>query len=129
MMNEKYEHKAILVTTQVVENYGLHCESDEPYWKFKVGDDYLVYGTTDRPANAVALVAALCMENGKGYKEFPVHHEVVSADHKTEHEQMQEEYDGEIKYPAKRIDIKDRKTWKKGDYDYENSFEKLVANW
>ena len=88
-----------------------------------------MYGTTDRPANAVALVAALCIENGKGYKEFPVTHEVVSADHKTEHEQMQQEYDGEVKYPAKRIDIKDRKTWKKGDYDYANSFEKLVANW
>ena len=42
---------------------------------------------------------------------------------------LQEEYDGEIKYPAKRIDIKDRKTWKKGDYDYQNSFEKLVATW
>ena len=127
MMNER--NKAILVTTQTIENYGLECESNEPYWKFKGGEEYLVYGTNDRPANAMALVAALSIHNGKGYKEFPIAWEEVPADYKTDSEQMQEEYEGEIKYPAKRIHVKEKKTWKKGDYDYENSFEKLVANW
>ena len=58
-------NKANLLQTQTIENYRLDCESDKPYWKFKGGEEYLVFGTSDRPANAVALVAALSMNNSK----------------------------------------------------------------
>ena len=64
-----------IVTTQTLENYGAHCESGkfsdgQNYWKFKGGDTYLVEDL-DREQDAVAFVAALVMENGIGYKEYP----------------------------------------------------------
>ena len=64
-----------IVTTQTLENYGAHCEdgkfsSGNAYWKFKGGDTYLVEDL-DREQDAMAFVAALVMENGIGYKEYP----------------------------------------------------------
>ena len=64
-----------IVTTQTLENYGAHAESGkfsdgQNYWKFKGGDTYLVEDL-DREQDAVAFVAALVMENGIGYKEYP----------------------------------------------------------
>jgi len=65
-----------VVSTQFLENYGAHCEdgrfaSSNAYWKFKGGTDYIVTGL-DREQDAVAFVAAICMENSIGAKEFPV---------------------------------------------------------
>ncbi len=64
-----------VISTQQLENYGAHAEdgkfsSGNHYWKFKGGTDYIVQGL-DRLQDAVAYVAALCMENNLGYKEFP----------------------------------------------------------
>ena len=64
-----------IVTTQTLENYGAHAESGKfadghSYWKFKGGDTYLVEDL-DREQDAMAFVAALVMENGIGYKEYP----------------------------------------------------------
>ena len=64
-----------IVTTQTLENYGAHSESGkfadgQNYWKFKGGDTYLVEDL-DREQDAVAFVAALVMDNGIGYKEYP----------------------------------------------------------
>ena len=71
-----------IVTTQVLENYGAHAESGkfsdgQNYWKFKGGDEYLVEDL-DREQDAMAFVAALCMENGIGYKEYPCHIQTVT---------------------------------------------------
>jgi hypothetical protein len=65
-----------VISTQTLENYGAHSEdgkfaSGNAYWKFKGGTDYIVDGL-DREQDAVAFVAALCIENNLGYKEFPV---------------------------------------------------------
>jgi hypothetical protein len=67
-----------VVHTQTLENYGAHCEdgkfsSGNAYWKFKGGDTYVVDGL-ERIQDAVAFVAAICLENSLGYKEFPRHH-------------------------------------------------------
>jgi len=64
-----------IVTTQTIENYGAHADSGlyadgHSYWKFKGGDTYLVEDL-DRAGDAMAFVAAMVMENGIGYKEFP----------------------------------------------------------
>lgn len=64
-----------VVTTTALENYGAHCESGKfkdgnAYWKFKSGTDYIVEGL-DRPQDAMAFVAAIGMDNGIGWKEFP----------------------------------------------------------
>ena len=64
-----------IVTTQALENYGAHSESGkfadgQSYWKCKFGTDYMVEGL-DRPQDAMAFVAAIGIENGIGWKEFP----------------------------------------------------------
>lgn len=64
-----------VVTTQILENYGAHCESGKhseghSYWKFKGGSDYIVDGV-DRPADAMAFVMAAFADNNLGFKEFP----------------------------------------------------------
>ena len=51
---ERREDMSIAIYTQYMENYG--AEEGANYWKFKWGDKYIVEGTDDRPANAVALV-------------------------------------------------------------------------
>ena len=71
-----------VITTQALENYGAHAGSGrfaagESYWKFKSGTDYLVSGL-DRPQDAMAFVAAIGLENGIGWKEFP--REVMSLE-------------------------------------------------
>ena len=101
--------ETFFVTTQTLENYGAHCESgkfadNHAYWKFKAGSDYIITGV-DRLQDAVAFVAAITMENGIGYKEFPCHFEQVPHDYQTEYEMAQLDQDGEITYPAKRIDV------------------------
>lgn len=64
-----------VVFTQYMENYGAHAEdgkfsSGNSYWKFKGGETYFV-SDVDRVQDAVAFVAAKCMENTVGCKEFP----------------------------------------------------------
>jgi|TARA_B100001094_G_scaffold232482_1_gene227327 hypothetical protein len=71
-----------IVSTQVLENYGAHAESGkfadgQNYWKFKGGDTYLVEDL-DREQDAMAFVAALVMENGIGFKEYPCHIQTVT---------------------------------------------------
>ena len=100
-----------LVSTQTLENYGAHSGSGrfaagESYWKFKSGTDYIISGV-DRVQDAVAFVAALTTENSIGYKEFPCHWEEVAADYLTEFEQNQLDYEGEIQFPAQRIDVRE----------------------
>lgn len=64
-----------VVRTQILENYGAHCEdgkfsSGNAYWKAKGGNDYLVTGL-ERYQDAWAFVAAAFSENNLYYKEFP----------------------------------------------------------
>ena len=71
-----------IVSTQGLENYGAHAESGkfadgQNYWKFKSGSVYLVEDL-DREQDAMAFVAALCMENGVGFKEYPAHIQTVT---------------------------------------------------
>ena len=70
MLSRKY-----VVKTQVLENYGSHCESGKyadgnHQWKFKFGDDYIV-SDLNSPADALAFVAAITISNTIDYKEFP----------------------------------------------------------
>ena len=84
-----------VITTQILENYGAHCESGRfvdgtHYWKMKGGTDYLVTGL-DRVQDAVAFIAATAIENNLGYKEFPV-------EWKTESEWLEELEDASEDY-------------------------------
>ena len=66
------------IHTQTLENYGAHAESGKysdgnAYWKFKFGETYVVEGL-ERIQDAVAFVAAISLDNGIGFKEFPCHY-------------------------------------------------------
>lgn len=72
-----------VVHTQTLENYGAHCEdglftSGNAYWKFKGGDTYIVTDL-ERRQDAMAFVAALCMNNSVYYKEFPTEIDIANA--------------------------------------------------
>jgi hypothetical protein len=86
-----------VVMTQALENYGAHCESGKfadgkNYWKFKSGTDYLV-SDLDSPADAMAFVAAIGIENGIGWKEFPC--EVMTFEKFKSDFDIQDEFDKE----------------------------------
>ncbi len=64
-----------VVHTQVLENYGAHCEdgkfsSGNAYWKFKGGNTYIV-SDVEREQDAVAFVMAAFCENNVAWKEYP----------------------------------------------------------
>jgi len=89
--------QTFIVTTQGLENYGAHCEdgkfsSGNHYWKFKSGTDYMVTGL-ERPQDAMAFVAAIGIENGLGWKEFPS--EVVTLEEFRNEFDMSDEFDRE----------------------------------
>ena len=97
------------IATQTLENYGAHAASGRyadgaAYWKMKGGTDYIISGV-DRIQDAVAFVAAVAMENSIAYKEFPTHWEEVDAEFETDFERSQREWDGEIAFPAQRINV------------------------
>tara|TARA_B100001113_G_C20893991_1_gene528271 strand:+ start:197 stop:580 length:384 start_codon:yes stop_codon:yes gene_type:complete len=118
-----------IVSTQVLENYGAHSESGkfadgQNYWKFKGGDDYLVEDL-DREQDAMAFVAALVMENGIGYKEYPCHIQTVTEwanqlpDDAGEVQSCRDYYLSQVKRVspvafAERKTMKDRSWIKKG---------------
>lgn len=97
------------ITTQYKENYGT---PQEPYWKFKGHDEYLV----DVPGfdfdhefafkNGQMIVDELLtkIEHKTDYtEEYFIGWGFVPNDFQTEFERNQLEFDGEILYPAKRI--------------------------
>ena len=108
-----------VVTTQGLENYGAHQDSGKfadgsAYWKFKSGTEYLVSGL-DRPQDAMAFVASFGMDNGIGWKEFPV--EVQSQelwesqfDSSTPHGDEYKEF--KLQYLVK-VDPRDPETYKR----------------
>ena len=91
----------ILITTQYRENYGT---ADEPYWKFKGGEDYFIEGV-----DPLKVAPGLLVEQVRGQVEFSdayaeesiLDWELVADDALSPSEQDQLELDGEILYPAK----------------------------
>ena len=95
-----------VISTQTLENYGAHCEdgkfsSGNAYWKMKGGTDYIVSGL-DRIQDAVAYVAALCIENSLGYKEFPVEFR-TQAEWEAELAELSTDYQDFLIESAKRV--------------------------
>ena len=95
----------ILITTQYRENYGT---ADEPYWKFKGGEDYFILGV-----DPLKTAPGLLVEQVRGEieyanpmsEEYILDWELVADDYQTEFERSQLEYDGEIRYPARVLEL------------------------
>ena len=108
-----------IVTTQGLENYGSHAEdgkfsSGNHYWKFKSGTDYIVSGL-ERPQDAMAFVAAIGLENGIGWKEFPS--EVITEEEWEAQWDLNDEFDREHREFKRSImvavDPRDPETYKR----------------
>ena len=95
-----------VISTQTRENYGAHCEdgkfsSGNAYWKMKGGADYIVSGL-DRIQDAVAFVAAMCMQNNLSFKEFPVEFRTVE-EWEAELAELSTDYQDYLIATAKRV--------------------------
>ena len=99
-----------VISTQTLENYGSHTEdgrfaSGNAYWKYKGGTDYVVSGL-DRIQDAVAYVAALCIQNSIDYKEFPVEMQTY-AEWEAKQAELSEDYRDFILETAKFVNPSD----------------------
>jgi hypothetical protein len=95
-----------VISTQTLENYGAHCEdgkfsSGNAYWKMKGGADYIVSGL-DRIQDAVAFVAAMCMQNNLSFKEFPVEFRTIE-EWEAELAELSTDYQDYLIATAKRV--------------------------
>ena len=95
----------ILITTQYRENYG--TESD-PYWKFKGGSDYFILAVDPlktAPGLLVEQVRDRIEYSGEFTEEYILHWQLVADDALSPSEQDQLELDGEIRYPARVLEL------------------------
>jgi hypothetical protein len=101
------------IYTQDQENYGAHDWDGEgecpQYWKFKGGVDFFVpMGHRINSETATAIVMAVrgdIEENSEYFRREIVGWDIVSDDFMTEFEKSQLEYEGEIRYPAKVLEL------------------------
>lgn len=105
--------KDLLIEAQYMENYGAHNwdgQGDCPqHWKCKGGEEYIVTNVPEG-TDLDQIIAQLRPEVEwfeVGSQQYIVGHEIVESGYKTNFERDQEEFDGEIRYPAKRIDYND----------------------
>lgn len=102
----------LMITTQIHENYGAHDWDGEgecpQYWKAKGGNDYVVENFRGGEEAATALVMAVrsrIEENTPYFQEYIVGWDIVEDDYLTEFERSQLEFDGEILYPATKLEV------------------------
>lgn len=103
----------LVITTQVYENYawredGTIGTGDAAYWKAKGGDDYVIRNfdpTRYAPGLVVESVRGRIESDSDYVREHIVDWSVVEDDYLTEFEQSQLEYDGQITYPAKELEL------------------------
>lgn len=97
------------ITTQYMENYG---DRDNPHWKNKGGDDFIIevpgFDYDDEMVNkkgqmVVDTLYDVLEHDGEYTKEYITGWHFVADDFQTRFERDQLEFDGEIRYPAKRM--------------------------
>ena len=101
------------IYTQDQENYGAHDWDGEgecpQYWKFKGGQDFFVpMGNCINSETATAIVLAVrgdIEEDSNYFRCDIIGWDIVADDFMTEFEKSQLEYDGEIRYPAKVLEL------------------------
>jgi hypothetical protein len=99
------------IYTQYLENYG---DADKPYWKNKGGEDYIIevpgfrYDTEFSEHHGQMIVDEISSKieyRNDFSEEFIIGWAFVEDDITTQFEDQQLEYDGEVKYPARRMTI------------------------
>jgi hypothetical protein len=95
----------ILITTQYRENYGT---AENPYWKYKGGEDYFILGVDPvktAPGVLVEQVRGQIEYSGAMSEEYILDWELVADDALSPFEQDQLELDGAVQYPAKILEL------------------------
>jgi len=92
----------LLITTQVLENYGTE---DNPYWKAKGGEDYVVKNFRDfNRVNEVVMALRSEIEIDNPFcQEYVMAWEVVDDDYLTQGERLQMLYDGKVTYAPREL--------------------------
>lgn len=105
----------LVITTQVLENYGAHNWDGEgvcpEYWKAKGGDDYIVVDVPVGIEVDTIMPKALehfdCEKSGNYFKEYLLGYTMEDGGFLTEFERNQMEYEKTIRFPAKRVKYED----------------------
>lgn len=95
----------ILITTQYRENYGT---PDEPYWKFKGGEDFFILGVDPlrvAPGTLVEQVRGRLEWSDAMSESWIWDWQLVPDDALSPWEQDQMQYDGEIRSPATVLEL------------------------
>jgi hypothetical protein len=103
----------LLITTQVYENYawnedGTIGTGDDAYWKAKGGNDYIIKNFRGDEEKAAALVMAVrdrIEQRNDYFEESIIGWDIVEDDYLTEFERDQLEYDGQIMFPARELEL------------------------
>lgn len=109
MTNANGTNMKLLIQTQYSENYGT---PDEPYWKMKGGEDYIIDVPGFRFYEDMAYKKAEMIVDELRSKiecscsmseEYIRDWSFVEDDFMTDYEKSQLEFEGEVLYPAKRM--------------------------
>lgn len=103
----------LVITTQVYENYAWNEDGTigigaEAYWKAKGGSDYVIRNF-DPTRYAPGIIVELVRNRIETANDYMLEHivdwSVVEDNYLTEFEQSQLEYDGQITFPAKELEL------------------------
>ena len=103
----------LVITTQVYENYAWREDGTvgigaEAYWKAKGGSDYVIRNF-DPTRYAPGIIVELVRNRIETANDYMLEHivdwSVVEDNYLTEFEQSQLEYDGQITFPAKELEL------------------------
>ena len=92
----------LLISTQILENYG---SEDNPYWKAKGGEDYVVKNFRDfNRVNEVVMALRSQIEIDNTFcQEYIAGWEVVADDYLTEFERSQLQFEGKVSYAPREL--------------------------
>ena len=92
----------LLITTQILENYGTE---DNPYWKAKGGEDYVVKNFRDfnRVSHVVMALRSEIEIDNPLYQEYIAGWEVVDDDYLTQDERLQLLYEGKVSHAPREL--------------------------
>jgi len=98
----------IHVHTQYCENYG---DSQNPFWKFKGGSTYVLTGFNHPLSDGIGAAAQSAVNSVRpqiecdndACREYIIDWEFAPVDALTQDEQDQQNFDGRVSYPSKRI--------------------------
>lgn len=94
----------LIITTQILENYGTE---DNPFWKAKGGEDYIVKNFKDfnRVTEAVMALRSECEIDNPFLQEYIASWSVEDDDYLTQGERLQLQFEGHVAYAPRELTL------------------------